>query len=255
MLYSAACLLLLASIAFAGTPSAGLTKRQSDSCDIGYAVCLPDVSGTNADPYSVVYDDTYTLIYALLGIVGIADATSKVKRATVQAGLCCSTDVTVDCLLLTDVDIPFCYDESTTEFVFSDGSFGYVDTGDYFDQGGDALNFYTGDYAFSNGSTGNIYSQANTTPPNTATLTIPRRTGTVASLPPTAVAGGKPTGTGSASLTKSVISAAATTTIQSTALTRTTGLATSKSTGAAATQGAQYAMVGGAGIALAAALL
>lgn len=114
MLYSAACLLLLASIAFAGTPSAGLTKRQSDSCDIGYAVCLPDVSGTNADPYSVVYDDTYTLIYALLGIVGIADATSKVKRATVQAGLCCSTDVTVDCLLLTDVDIPFCYVSAST---------------------------------------------------------------------------------------------------------------------------------------------
>ena len=81
------------------------------------------------------------------------------------------------CLNLENLNIPFCYDKFVTTFLLPDGSYGFLNNGTYSSPSGTA-NLQTGNYSAS-GSSGNLYSSASTTPPSTATLSIPAQyTGT-----------------------------------------------------------------------------
>jgi len=70
----------------------------------------------------------------------------------------------------------------STEYIFSDGSYGIDATGDFYDSSGLHINLLSGDYTLPNGTTGNYYVDHNTTPPNTSTLSLPKAsaTGTIA---------------------------------------------------------------------------
>ncbi|KAI9892109.1 MAG: hypothetical protein M1814_001815 [Vezdaea aestivalis] len=197
MHYLSASALLLASLAF-GSSLTGLSKRQSACIDPGFLACYP-VGATGLTALDA-HEYTSVIFFSITTSIEITfDRKKKTKRDLMprRDALCCNPEV--DCLLLSKYNIPFCYDPDTTEFAFSDGSYGFVDTGDYFDAEGDQLNFITGDYKFVNGTTGNIYKQS-TTPPNTATLKLPTRAATAS------VAGGKATASGSPASTITSVS-------------------------------------------------
>ena len=103
-------------------------------------------------------------------------------------GFCCAE--TLDCVNVENLNIPMCYDKFTTNFAFSDRSYGSLTTGDY-TQGEAKANLLTGEYT-KGGSEGNIYSDDPSAKPNTETLSIPPQwtgSGVGSAIPPTAIVG------------------------------------------------------------------
>lgn len=101
---------------------------------------------------------------------------------------CCAE--TLDCVKVENLNIPMCYDKFTTNFAFSDRSYGSLTTGNY-TQGEVKVNLLTGEYT-KDGSEGNIYSDDPSAKPNTATFSIPPQwtsAGVGSAIPPTAIAG------------------------------------------------------------------
>ena len=144
---------------------------------------------------------------------------------------CCAE--TLDCVKVENLNIPMCYDKFTTNFAFSDRSYGSLTTGNY-TQGEVKVNLLTGEYT-KDGSEGNIYSDDPSARPNTATLSIPPQwtsAGVGSAIPPTAIAGsvtaiGQSSGqtTGTASTTASIT----TSTTDSTSTSEETGSSSSTS--------------------------
>lgn len=95
------------------------------------------------------------------------DADAIGKRAD---GFCCRESL--DCVNVQSLNIPMCYDKFTTNFAFSDGSFGSLQTGDYV-QGESQANLLSGQYTKEGGESGNIYAEDPSAKPNTETLSIP----------------------------------------------------------------------------------
>ena len=83
---------------------------------------------------------------------------------------CCRESL--DCVKLQSLNIPMCYDKFTTNYAFSDGSYGSLTTGDFV-QGGSQANLLSGQYTKEGGESGNIYAADPSAKPNTATLSIP----------------------------------------------------------------------------------
>jgi len=96
----------------------------------------------------------------------------------------------------------------STEYVFSDGSYGIDATGDFYDSSsGIHVNLLSGDYTLANGTTGNYYTDHNTTPPNTSTLSLPKASGT-ATIAPSSIAEVQATHTGTTAVVASTTPAA-----------------------------------------------
>ncbi|KAI4140133.1 MAG: hypothetical protein LQ341_003949 [Variospora aurantia] len=78
------------------------------------------------------------------------------------------------CLLLDGLNLPFCYDNYTTNYFLPGGTTGQIVSGNYNGTDGQA-NLISGDYTrFDDGTTGNIYGSADSPDrPNTSTLPIP----------------------------------------------------------------------------------
>ncbi|KAF2687938.1 hypothetical protein K458DRAFT_295541 [Lentithecium fluviatile CBS 122367] len=85
-------------------------------------------------------------------------------------GFCCRESL--DCVNVQRLNIPMCYDKFTTNYAFSDGSYGSLTTGDY-TQGGSQANLISGQYTKEGGESGNIYAEDPSAKPNTATMSIP----------------------------------------------------------------------------------
>ncbi|KAL8811197.1 MAG: hypothetical protein Q9200_001980 [Gallowayella weberi] len=77
------------------------------------------------------------------------------------------------CLLLQELNLPFCYDNYTTNYFLPGGSTGQIVSGSYTSATGQA-NLIDGEYTLADGTKGNIYgSQDSPSKPDTATLAIP----------------------------------------------------------------------------------
>ncbi|TKA65110.1 hypothetical protein B0A49_08705, partial [Cryomyces minteri] len=76
------------------------------------------------------------------------------------------------CLLLANLNVPFCYDKFTTDYILPDGSYGQIASGAFTSADGSTANLLTGDYT-SNSTSGNVYSASPADKPNTSTLSIP----------------------------------------------------------------------------------
>ncbi|PVH77318.1 hypothetical protein DL98DRAFT_638532 [Cadophora sp. DSE1049] len=151
----------------------GLSRRQDVCQNPGFIPCYPAGSVSLGSPDA--YEDPLQYLNSMT-MSGIGGLSAKMARrdsiAKRQEALCCNP--AVECLVLTTYNIPFCYDQSSTAYEFSDGSGGIAATGDTFDAEGNTLNLYTGDYQLVNGTAGNYYKEQNVPLPNTSTLTIPQ---------------------------------------------------------------------------------
>ncbi|KAI9797214.1 MAG: hypothetical protein M1833_005623 [Piccolia ochrophora] len=164
---------ILAPSVLAATPMK-VNKRQDDMiavCPTDFVPCAPD--GTTSLSTPDIFSNSGNV---LEGLTNAGDyrrrAVKKSKRAIDEASLILCCDPTVSCMLMTDgvESVPFCYDDSTTEFVFADGSAGLLSTGEVYDGSGNYLNLETGDYEFINGTTGNLYEEEGSPAPTTVAL-------------------------------------------------------------------------------------
>ncbi|KAI9848328.1 MAG: hypothetical protein M1837_000592 [Sclerophora amabilis] len=99
---------------------------------------------------------------------------SKKVSQDPKLALCCHSGS--ECRLLSKYNVPFCFDRSTTEFAFADGSTGYLKSGQYTDVFGDSINLITGDYKLVEGDSGNVFKDDETkdTPVKTPVSFDPR---------------------------------------------------------------------------------
>ncbi|KAF2195252.1 hypothetical protein K469DRAFT_543357 [Zopfia rhizophila CBS 207.26] len=135
--------------------------------------CSP--SGAKGTDPPAVGSDLKSMYVDLLGSVKSinfskreADSSLVDKR---DGGLCCRTGS--ECVNVQGLNIPICYDKFTTNYIFSDGSYGSLTTGEYNAKDGSKVNLITGQYTKSGGESGDIYSGDAAAKPNTATLSIP----------------------------------------------------------------------------------
>ncbi|KAI9737426.1 MAG: hypothetical protein M1834_009580 [Cirrosporium novae-zelandiae] len=167
-------LFLLALFITPGLTSKHLAKR--GSCEAGYTKCSPSGAITTTAPdigvdLSWMYNE---LVYSIQGVKKRSDLGWELldSRANVdQPSVCCVDDT--DCLLLSRIDMPFCYDKFTTNYYLADGSYGSIITGNYNVTDGSVANLITGNYTLENGDTGNIYSDNVAQMPDTSTMAMP----------------------------------------------------------------------------------
>ncbi|KAL8944890.1 MAG: hypothetical protein Q9216_000180 [Gyalolechia sp. 2 TL-2023] len=167
-------------------------------CADNFSQCSPRGASSSANTPSVgtelspLYTDLLTSV----------NGAKKSKRASIEAGdelnllvarasstnLCCA-DGTL-CLLLQGLNLPFCYDNYTTNYFLPGGATGQIVSGDYSSTGGQA-NLISGNYTLADGTTGNVYGSEDAPErPNTSTLPIPTQytaAGSFSVIPATAL--------------------------------------------------------------------
>ncbi|KAF2240757.1 hypothetical protein BU26DRAFT_404981, partial [Trematosphaeria pertusa] len=146
--------------------------------------CNPQgASGTNPPSVGPELKDMYVDLLASVKDIHFRKRWAEPLSAR-DGDFCCRQ--TLDCVNVQSLNIPMCYDKFTTNFAFSDGSYGSLTTGDY-TQGDAKANLISGDYTKGSES-GNIYAQDPSAKPNTATLSIPPQwtgTGVGSAIPAT----------------------------------------------------------------------
>ncbi|MCJ1227957.1 hypothetical protein MMC12_004616 [Toensbergia leucococca] len=167
---------LFLSLAFASADSPSrLVPRQS--CSDNYSKCSPSGATTTvAPPVGPALSSMYV---DLLDSINPAKTRKRDARhgldvldiRSSSADVCCADGT--QCLLLDNLNLPFCYDNYTTNYFLPDGSSGNIVAGSYTSNDSTA-NLLSGDYTLANGTAGNIYgSDSSPSKPNTATLTLP----------------------------------------------------------------------------------
>ncbi|KAL8628408.1 hypothetical protein Q9189_005868, partial [Teloschistes chrysophthalmus] len=184
----------LLSLAFIATILATASGRIEirAGCSKDYKKCQPK-GATSADPpalgtgLSPLYTD---LVNSVQGV-------KKSKRDEIAAllqsradssNLCCADGT--QCLLLQGLDLPFCYDNYTTNYFLPGGTTGQIVSGDYTSTEGTA-NLISGDFTKSDGTKGNVYgAEDSPSKPDTAALPIPTQytaSGSGSAIPATAL--------------------------------------------------------------------
>jgi hypothetical protein len=172
--------LALATLASTTPLESPLKAANDDPC----MPCQPSGS-TGLDPPVVGADlkNMYTNVLSTVKDIHFKKSRSLNTRAT--SGFCCRASL--DCVNLQSLNIPMCYDKFTTNYAFSDGSYGSLTTGEYKSGNGkDSANLLTGE-ATVQGNADNIYKSDAAAKPNTATLSIPpqyTQTGVGSAVPP-----------------------------------------------------------------------
>lgn len=168
-------LALAATAAASPLESPSKASGSDDPCD----PCQPQgATGTNPPAVGTGLSSLYTDV--LSSVQGIHFRKRSVESRA--QGFCCRRSL--NCINVQSLNIAMCYDKFTTNFAFTDGSYGSLTTGEYV-SGSAHANLLTGDY--SNGSDqGNIYASDPQAKPNTATLSVPPQftgTGIGAAIP------------------------------------------------------------------------
>ncbi|KAI9815201.1 MAG: hypothetical protein M1832_005536 [Thelocarpon impressellum] len=174
---SSGFLLSLSTLLFVPVGGAQLVARQS--CQTGYQSCSPSGEQTTSVPPQI--GGALSLLYVELvdSVAGVKLPTRDVGSVVARLGareqakpICCVEGT--QCLLVHELDVPFCYDPYTTNYYLPDGSYGSIVGGDYNAPDGSKANLLTGDYHLQNGTSGNVYAGHESDKPNTATLTLPK---------------------------------------------------------------------------------
>ncbi|GBF62458.1 hypothetical protein TMEN_5003 [Trichophyton mentagrophytes] len=193
---------LLVWLAAAAATSAG-------SCSHGYIACHPKGAGSGDPPD--IGPDMVTFYAEMLGSVkghgsshdghekrSLNENHGVIARRGGEGELCCESLLRIshfipfamvymyltdkgkgkgpgsgiECLLLDDNGVPFCWDPFTTNFFFKDGSHGNAVSGEYQTGDGGRVNLIQGNFTQPDGTQGNIYSGKDSAP-NTSTLPVP----------------------------------------------------------------------------------
>jgi len=170
----------------AGAYAKSQAKTTRDECN----PCNPN-GATGSTPPSVGtgLKSLYLDVLASVKDISFEKRWADIVQAR-EDGFCCRE--TLDCVNVQNLNVPMCYDKFTTNFAFSDGSYGSLTTGEY-TQGGTRAkaNLFSGQYS-SQGSEGNIYADDPSAKPNTAILSIPPQwtgTGVGSAIPVTEIGG------------------------------------------------------------------
>ncbi|KAL3421126.1 hypothetical protein PVAG01_07571 [Phlyctema vagabunda] len=150
--------------------SSSIFEKRDDQCAAGYKLCAPAGASSQSPPR--IGDEAFQNL--LVDMVQSSLPEFKKKRAHPQSDevatlLCCIESL--DCVLMSNLLIPFCYDKFTTNYHLSDGSYGTIFDASYSSAQGDVANLANGVYTLADGKTGDIFS--NVAPPDTATLAMP----------------------------------------------------------------------------------
>ena len=182
----------------------GVGVNSDGSCGAGFTICAPP-GATSAITPQIGSSDFQNLFVDIVESSLPASKRSLPGRST--ASLCCTSSLS--CLTMANLQLPFCYDQFTTNYFLPDGSYGTVVGGAYTSAAGDIANLETGNYTLISGQTGNIYSNNPAAKPNTATLPFPSQftaSGVGTAIPASAL-GGKITVTYTTIIPGSTISA------------------------------------------------
>jgi hypothetical protein len=182
----------------------GVGVNSGGSCDAGFTICAPP-GATSATTPQIGSSDFQNLFVDIVESSLPASKRSLSGRST--ASLCCTSSLS--CLTMANLQLPFCYDQFTTNYYLPDGSYGTVVGGAYTSAAGDTANLETGNYTLISGQTGNIYSNNPAAKPNTATLPLPSQftaSGVGTAIPASAL-GGKVTVTYTTTILGSTIPA------------------------------------------------
>ncbi|KAL8941425.1 MAG: hypothetical protein Q9211_001834 [Gyalolechia sp. 1 TL-2023] len=150
-------------------------------CGDNYSKCNPKGVSSSAEAPTVgtelapLYNNLLTSVNGATksrrAFVEARDEFGLLLEARASTNLCCA-DGTL-CLLLQGLNLPFCYDNYTTNYFLPGGATGQIVSGDFSSAGGQA-NLISGDYTLTGGTTGNVYgSEDSPERPNTSTLPIP----------------------------------------------------------------------------------
>ncbi|ESZ99591.1 hypothetical protein SBOR_0002 [Sclerotinia borealis F-4128] len=174
---------------------AALLLDSRGDCRQGYTLCSP-AAATNANTPQIGDSDFVNLFQdiVLSSLPASKRSLSSSSEANNEkrdsASLCCVSSLT--CLSMHSLNIPFCYDQFTTNYYLSDDSYGTVVGGSYTSSSGATANLETGDYTNEDETTGNIYSSNEAAKPNTATLPMPSQftaSGVGSAIPASALGG------------------------------------------------------------------
>jgi hypothetical protein len=156
--------LALAAVASA-SPLEPMAKATSDDpCE----PCQPQ-GATSSSPPAVGSGISSLYTNVLASVKGISFSNGKRSLEARDSGFCCRKSL--NCVNVQSVNAPICYDKFTTNFIFPDGSYGSLTTGEY-SSGGASVDLFSGNYTKGD-EKGNIYSSDPSAKPNTATLSIP----------------------------------------------------------------------------------
>ncbi|PGH36395.1 hypothetical protein GX50_00730 [[Emmonsia] crescens] len=155
-------------------PASGLSPRQY--CGPEYEMCVAE-GAVSASPPSIGPD----MRKLFVSVVESVDVTNPWKREITKRvnavpraelpALCCKSGM--ECKVLMNYRISFCWDRFTTNFYFADGSYGSILTGIYNTPSGGVVDLVSGKYVRTNGETGNIYAGDEASKPNTSTMVLP----------------------------------------------------------------------------------
>ncbi|KAG4033407.1 hypothetical protein MFRU_005g04140 [Monilinia fructicola] len=171
------------------------TLKSRGDCRQGYTLCSP-ASATTANTPQIGDSDFVNLFQdiVLSSLPASKRSLSPPSGASIEkrdpASLCCISSLT--CLSMHSLNIPFCYDQFTTNYYLPDDSYGTVVGGSYTSPSGATANLETGDYTNKDGTTGNIYSSNEAAKPNTQTLPMPSQftaSGVGSAIPASALGG------------------------------------------------------------------
>ncbi|PQE22088.1 hypothetical protein CJF31_00010725 [Rutstroemia sp. NJR-2017a BVV2] len=190
---------LLASLAAAAAASPSSLSARS-GCQQGYTLCSP--SGATNSNTPEIGDPEFTHLYEDIVLSNLPTFTSRKRTSSrnnipfsllsprASASLCCISSLA--CLTMHNLNIPFCYDQFTTNYFLPDNSYGTIVGGSYTSASGAHADLATGNFTKADGTSGNIYSADPGSAPNTATLPIPSQytASGVGSAIPASVLGG-----------------------------------------------------------------
>ncbi|KAL8663111.1 MAG: hypothetical protein Q9202_004148 [Teloschistes flavicans] len=184
----------LLSLAFLATILATASGRIEirAGCSENYSKCSPK-GATSADTPALGPDlsPLYTdLVNSVQGVKkSKRDQVAALLQPRASSNLCCQDGT--QCLLLQGLDLPFCYDNYTTNYFLPGGSTGQIVSGDYQSPTEGTANLISGDFTKSDGTKGNVYgSEDSPSKPNTAALPIPTQytaSGSISAIPATAL--------------------------------------------------------------------
>lgn len=111
------CLTIFSLVYLATFIGASYGLEERDSCATGYTLCSPPGASTTVTPQ--IGDSAFPNLFA--DIVHSSLPASKRSLSERQtASLCCIASL--DCLTMSGLSLPFCYDRFTTNYFLPDGS-------------------------------------------------------------------------------------------------------------------------------------
>ena len=186
--------LLIAFVAPAALVAASVLKSRGE-CQQGYTLCSP--AGANTATTPQIGDSDFVNLFQDIVLSSLPASKRSLSSSSEHSvekrdspSLCCVSSLT--CLTMHSLNIPFCYDQFTTNYYLPDDSYGTVVGGSYSSSSGATANLESGDYTEKDGTTGNIYNGNSAAKPNTATLPMPSQftaSGVGSAIPASALGG------------------------------------------------------------------